>query len=99
MHEELGSLHLQPSLSHNLIAVCFTKKKNKQHFHDHAAYDYSRGYKSRWSVTTIRMTYVTHPHNPLSLNTRIRHVCRPENDDFGLFCHELRYLPSEILDL
>ena len=53
MHVELESLHLQHLLSHNSLAECFTKKKNKQNFHDHAAYDYSREYKSRWSVTTI----------------------------------------------
>ena len=63
LHAELESLHLQYLLSHNSIAECFTKKKNKQHFHDHAAYDYSRVYKSRCSVT-IRMTYVAHPDNP-----------------------------------
>ena len=34
-----------------------------------------------------------------SLNTCIRNVWRPKNDDFCLFRHELRHLPSEILDL
>ena len=86
-------------LFHNSLAECFTKKKNKQHFHDHAAYDYSREYKSRWSVTTIRMAYVAHLYNPGSLNTCIPKVWRPENDGFSLFCHELQHLPAEILDL
>ena len=40
------------------------KRKNKQHFHDHAANDYSRECKCRWSVKTIRMAYVAHPHKP-----------------------------------
>ena len=64
MHVELESLHLQHLFSHNSIAECFTKKKKKQHFHEHAAYDYSRDYKSCWSVTTIRMAYVAHPCKP-----------------------------------
>ena len=34
-----------------------------------------------------------------SLHTCIRNVWRPANDDFSLFCHELRHLPAEILDL
>ena len=59
MHVELEHL-----LSHNSLAKCFTKKKNEQHFHDHAAYDYSREYNSHWSVTTIRMAYVAHPYTP-----------------------------------
>ena len=61
-HVELESIHLQQMLSHNSLAECFTKKINKQHFHDHAANDYSREYKSRWSVKTIRMAYVAHLH-------------------------------------
>ena len=36
---------------------------------------------------------------PRSLNTCIRNVWRPANDDFSLFSHELRHLPAEILDL
>ena len=36
---------------------------------------------------------------PRSLNTCIRTVWRPANDDFSLFRHELRHLPAEILDL
>ena len=63
MHVELESLHMQHLLCHNAPAECFTKKKNKQDFHDHAAYNYSREYKSRWSVTTICMAYVANPHN------------------------------------
>ena len=31
-----------------------------------------------------------------SLHTCIRNVCRPANDDFSLFRHELRHLPAEI---
>ena len=58
-----NSIHLQHLLSHNSLAECFTKKKNKQHFHDHhdhAAYDCSREYmyKRRLSITTIRMAYM-----------------------------------------
>ena len=34
-----------------------------------------------------------------SLHTCIRNVWRPANDDFSLFCHKLRHLPAEILDL
>ena len=34
-----------------------------------------------------------------SLHTCIRNVCRPAIDNFSLFCHELRHLPEEILDL
>ena len=36
---------------------------------------------------------------PRSLNTCIRNVWRPANDDFSLFRHKLRLLPEEILDL
>ena len=58
-----------------------------------------REYKSRWSVKTICMAYGAHPHNTRSLNTCIRNIWRAANDDFSLFRHELRHLPSEILDL
>ena len=34
-----------------------------------------------------------------SLHTCIRNVWRPALYDFSLFCHELRHLPAEILDL
>ena len=34
-----------------------------------------------------------------SLNTCIRNVWRPANDDFSLFRHRLRHLPAEIFDL
>ena len=64
MHVELESVHLQHLLSLNSLAECFTKKKGKQHFHDHVANDYSREYNRRWSVKTIRMAYVGYPHNP-----------------------------------
>ena len=64
MHVELESVHLQHLLSLNSLADGFTKKKNKQNFHDHVANDYSREYKSRWSVKIIRMAYVAYPHNP-----------------------------------
>ena len=36
---------------------------------------------------------------PRSLNTCIRNVWRPSDDDFSLFRHELQHLPEEILDL
>ena len=45
-----------------------------------------------WLTVHIHIT-------PRSLNTCIRNIWRPANDDFSLFCHELRHLPSEILDL
>ena len=71
MHIELESLHLQHLVSHNSLAEYFTKKKNKEHIHDHAAYDYSREYKSHLYVTTICMAYVAQPYNPRSLNACI----------------------------
>ena len=36
------------------------------------------------------IAYVAHPHNPGSLNTCVRNVWKPANDDFSLFRHELR---------
>ena len=47
----------------HLLSVSL-KRKNKQHFHNHAAYDYSREYKRRWCVKTLHMTYVADLHNP-----------------------------------
>ena len=47
----------------------YSGRRDGRHFHGHAAYDYNREYKSRWSVTTIRMAYVARPYNPRSLNT------------------------------
>ena len=99
MHVDLESVHLQPLLSHNSLAECFTKKKNKQHFHHDAANDYSREYKGRWSVKTICMAYGAHPHNTLIIEYMHPKYLATANDDFSLFRHELRHLPSEILDL
>ena len=64
MHVELESVHLQYLLSLISLGECFAKKKSEQHFHDHVVNDYSREYKSRWSVKTIRMAFVGYPHNP-----------------------------------
>ena len=51
-------------LSHNSLAVCFTEKKNRQHFHYPTAYYYSRESKSRWYATAIRIDYVAHLYMP-----------------------------------
>ena len=45
-----------------------------------------------WLTLDIHITH-------RSLNTCIRNVWRPKNDYFCLFRHEMRHLPSEILDL
>ena len=37
MPVDLESINLPPLLSHNSLAECFTKKKNKQHFHHDVA--------------------------------------------------------------
>ena len=68
----------------HLLSVSL-KRKNKQHFHNHAAYDYSREYKRRWCVKTLHMTYVADLHNPPIINTCIRNVWRPVNDGFSFF--------------
>ena len=64
MHVELARLHLQQFVSHNSFAECFTKKKNRQHFHHPTAYFYSRESKSRWYATAIRIDYVAHLYWP-----------------------------------
>ena len=96
MHVELESILLQHLLS---IAECFTKKKNKRHFHDHAANDYSRERRADGPLKQY-ILLTLHIHiTPRSLNTCIRNVRQPANDYFCLFRHELRHLPVEILDL
>ena len=88
MRVELESIHLQHLLSHNSLAECFTKKKNRQHFHDHAANYYNREYKSRCPLKQ-NVWLTLHIHiNPRSLNTCIRNVWRSANHDFSLFRHD-----------
>ena len=51
MHMQLERLHLQDILSHKSFAQCFTKKKNRKHFHSYTACDYRKESKTRVYAT------------------------------------------------
>ena len=58
MHVELERLHLQQCFHKNHLLNVSLKKKKRQHFHHHTAYDYRKESKSRW-YTTARFWYTT----------------------------------------
>ena len=95
MHLELGRLHLQQFLFHNSFAGCFIENKNRQHFHQHTAYYYSR---ERARVVGMLQQYVSITVSVCidhrSLNAGVRNAWRPENDDFNSVYHKLRHLSA-----
>ena len=95
MHVALGRLHLQQFLSHNSFAGCFTRNKNRQHFHQHTAYYYSI---ERARVVGMLQQYVSITLSVCidhrSLNAGVRNAWRPENDEFSSVYRKMRHFVS-----
>ena len=86
-------------LSYESLAECFTKKKNKKNFTIMRRMTTAESTRAAGPLQQyVWLTLLIHI-SPRPSNTCIRGVLRPENDDFGLFCHELLHLPAQILDL
>ena len=71
-------------LSHNSFAECFTKKKNRKHFHHPTAYYYSRGRRAVGMLQQFVLIVLPVCIGHRSFNASVWNAWRPENDESSL---------------